>query len=325
MNPAVQPKPHIHVACGALRDADGRVLLVERPAGKIAALKWEFPGGKIEAGETPREALMRELQEEIGIVTQDCRPLILFTHEYKERIVTLHTWLITSWDGELDAREGQRFSWQAPDAPHTLDVLPTVDPILRALQLPEDYVFTPPDADADRIRSGIPRLPRGALLRLRLPLLHDAAYEALAASLRESVAAAGLRLVLDRDEAMARRVGATGLHYSQTRLATAPPPGDSAEPASERLLRFASCHDVESLRHVERVGIDGVVLGSVSPTATHPGGATLGWDGFAALAAQSNLPAYAIGGVTPLDKPRAFAGYAQGVAGISAYWSLSGS
>jgi 8-oxo-dGTP diphosphatase len=323
VSPSAQPKPHIHVACGALRDADGRVLIVERPAGKIAALKWEFPGGKIEPGETPHEALVRELQEEIGIVAQACRPLILFTHEYKERIVTLHTWLITGWDGELDAREGQRFSWQAPDAPRTLDVLPTVDPILRALQLPEDYVFTPPAADADRIRAGIPKLPHRALLRLRLPGLDAAAYEALAASLRESVAAAGLRLVLDRDEAMARRVGAAGLHYSQARLASAPSSRDSAESAP--LLRFASCHDVASLRHAERVGIDGVVLGSVSPTATHPGGAILGWEGFAALAAQSNLPAYAIGGVTPADKARAFASYAQGVAGISAYWSRSGS
>jgi len=325
VSPSAQAKPHIHVACGALRDADGRVLIVERPAGKIAALKWEFPGGKIEPGETPREALVRELQEEIGIVAHTCRPLILFTHEYKERIVTLHTWLITGWDGELEAREDQRFSWQAPDATHALDVLPTVDPILRALQLPEDYVFTPPDAGADRIRAGIPKLPRGALLRLRLPSLDDAAYETLAASLRRSIAAAGLRLVLDRDEPMARRVGAAGLHYSQARLATVPPSRDGAESSSPRLLRFASCHDVESLREAERVGLDGVVLGSVAPTATHPGGAILGWKGFAALAAQSNLPAYAIGGVTPSDKARAFFGYAQGVAGISAYWSRSGS
>lgn len=314
--------PWIHVACGALRDAAGRVLIVERPAGKIAALKWEFPGGKIEPGESPREALVRELQEEIGIEVREARPLILFTHAYKERIVTLHTWLITGWGDEPEPREAQRFSWQHPDAAHGLDVLPTVDPILRALRLPEDYVFTPPSADLEFIRAGLPHLPPGALLRLRLPGLADVAYEAVAGALAEPAAHAGLRLVVDRGEAMARRVRAAGVHLTQAQLMALPA---DAPPPSTRLWRFASCHDTASLRHASALGLDGVVIGSVKATPSHPGGDTLGWDGFAALAQQSNLPAYAIGGLQAADRDAAFARYAQGVAGISAYWSRSGS
>lgn len=316
--------PWIHVACGALRAADGRVLIVERPKGKIAALKWEFPGGKIEPGETPREALARELHEEIGIVVREARPLIRFTHAYKERKVTLYSWLITGWDGEPQARESQRFSWQRPDAEHVLDVLPTVDPILRALRLPEDYIFTPPDADARNFGEGLPRLPRGALLRLRLPALDDTAYEATARSLVRDVQAAGLRLVLDRDEPMALRIGAAGLHRTQSQLMRR---GTSAArfASSGTLLQFASCHDAEALLRAEQLGFDGVLIGSVKPTGTHPDGVPLGWDGFAALAEQTSLPVYAIGGLSPADKPEAFARYAQGVAGISAYWSRSGS
>lgn len=319
--PAGHAKPHIHVACGALRDVSGRVLLVERPAGKIAALKWEFPGGKIEPGESPRDALVRELQEEIGIEVREARPLILFTHEYEERVVTLHTWLITVWSNEPEPREAQRFSWQRPEATHGLDVLPTVDPILRALRLPEHYVFTPPGADLDFILANLAQLPARALLRLRLPEVGDVAYEAMAGALSESTANAGLRLVIDRGEAMARRVRAAGVHFTQAQLMAVP---TGAPLAPSTLWRFASCHDAESLRHASALGLEGVVIGSVKTTPTHPGGAILGWDGFAALTQHSNLPAYAIGGLDATDREHAFARYAQGIAGISAYWSRSG-
>lgn len=304
-----------------LIDAQRRVLIVERPPGKIAALKWEFPGGKIEPGESPREALDRELHEEIGIVVRQARPLLLFTHEYLERKVTLHTWLVTAWDGEVHGRESQRFVWQAPDAPHALDVLPTVGPILRALRLPEDYVFTPAGASADALVRGLSAFPRQTLLRLRQPQLDRARYETLARRLIERARAWGLRVVLDRGEPMARFLGAAGVHFPQAALMQLEP---EDLPPARNVLRLASCHDLASLQQAERLGLDAVVIGNVKASATHPGRAGLGWEGFAALASQGALPAYAIGGLGPADKPEAFAHYAQGVAGISAYWSRSG-
>lgn len=313
-------KPHIHVACGALRDAQGRVLIVERPAGKIAALKWEFPGGKIEAGETPRAALDRELHEEIGIVVRKARPLILFTHEYAERKVTLHTFLVTGWDGEVHGREAQRLAWQVPGAPHGLAVLPTVGPILRALELPEDYVFTPPDVDIERLIHGLAAFPRRTLLRLRQPGLDRRRYEAAARRLIEAARPWGLRVVLDRGEAMARQLGAAGVHFPQAELLQIEP---RQLPNARNVLRLASCHDLASLRQAERLGLDAVVIGSVNTTPSHPGAESLQWPGFMQLATQAKLPAYAIGGVGPADKPQAFSHYAQGVCGISAYWSRS--
>lgn len=313
-------KPHIHVACGALRDARGRVLIVERPAGKIAALKWEFPGGKIETGETPRAALDRELHEEIGIVVREARPLILFTHEYLERKVTLHTFLVTDWDGEVHGRESQRLAWNSPGTPHGLDVLPTVAPILRALGLPEDYVFTPPDVDVERLIRGLSAFPRQTLVRLRQPRLDRTHYEASARRLIEAARPWGLRVVLDRGEPMARLLGAAGVHFPQVALMQLEP---GQLPNANNVLRLASCHDLASLQQAERMGLDAVVIGSVSATGSHPGAAPLGWDGFTGLATQVPLPAYAIGGLGPADKPQAFAHYAQGVAGISAYWSRS--
>ena len=313
-------KPHIHVACGALRDAEGRVLLVERPLGKIAALKWEFPGGKIEPGESPRAALDRELHEEIGIAVREARPLILFTHEYLERRVTLHTFLVTQWDGQVHGREAQRLAWNPPHLHQGLDVLPTVAPILRALELPPHYVFTPPNADETFVLRALGRFPRRTLLRLRLPRLDRAAYERVARRVITEARGWGLQVVLDRGEAMSRQLGAAGVHFRQHEVMGLMPM-DLSETFVDNVLRIGSCHDATSLGKAEILGLHAAVVGPVAPTATHPDAAPLGWEGFQRLAAGTRLPVYAIGGVAPQDLPEAFAHYAQGVCGISAYWS----
>lgn len=314
---AAADKPHIHVACGALRDAQGRVLLVERPPGKIAALKWEFPGGKIERGETPRAALDRELHEEISIRVTEARPLTLFTHEYAERKVTLHAFVVTGWEGEVHGREGQRLAWELPWARHGLDVLPTVNPIQYALQLPDEYAFTRPNATEASILSGLPFLRRGTLLRLRLPTLSRNAYSELAQRVIAAARPWGLPVVLDRGEAMARCLGAAGVHFPQATLMQLQP--NDLAPVYN-VMRFASCHDVESLRHAAMLSLDAAVIGHVRDTASHANRPPMGWAGFQDLAASTPMPAYAIGGLTPADKPEAFAHYAQGVCGISAYW-----
>ena len=305
-----------------LQDAAGQVLIAQRPAGKIAAGKWEFPGGKIEAGESARDALTRELHEELGVDLREARPLRRFTHAYSDRVVTLATWLVTRWDGELHGRESQRFEWHRPDAAITLDLLPTVAPILRALQLSEDYIFTPPDLAPDQLLLELTHLARGTLLRLRRPGLAHAAYQDLARRLIDAAQPRALRVVLDRGEPMARWLGAAGVHFTQTALMQLEPEDVPRLPNGE-LLRIASCHDHTSLQHAARLGLDAVVIGNVQATSTHPERASLGWSGFAALMEQNALPAYAIGGLGPADKPVAFAQYAQGVAGISAYWSRS--
>ncbi|MGQ0698666.1 MAG: Nudix family hydrolase [Panacagrimonas sp.] len=307
--------PHIEVACGVLRLESGDVLIAQRPEGKIAAGKWEFPGGKIEAGESSRAALGRELHEELGIELRVARPLIRFTHAYWDRVVTLDTWVVSGWDGEVHGREGQRFEWRTPAEALNLDVLPTVAPILRALALPEDYVFTPPDANERRIREGLAQLPRRALLRLRLPSLEREAYAALAQSVLADARALGLRVMLDRDRAMAQELGADGWHLPQQVLMSL------AQLEPESLLRIASCHDAASLARARELGFDAAVLGTIAATHTHPGTALLGWNEFAKLAGKANLPVYGIGGVGPNDKATAFEHRAQGVAGISAYWS----
>lgn len=313
-------RPVIHVACGVLCRADGTVLMAQRPEGKIAAGWWEFPGGKIEAGESPRDALARELQEELGVVLRTAEPLIRFGHDYSNRRVVLDTWRVTAFDGEPRSLEGQAFRWFAIDELALQQpVLPTVEPIAQALRMPPHYVFTPPSAGLGEITAGLAALPVAALLRLRLPALDDAAYAALAVALLPRAHAAGLRLLLDRDPALVTTLGADGWHADGRQLRTL-----DARPAGLPLA-LASVHDADELDRARVLGFDAAVLAPVLPTDSHPGAATLGWDGFRERRDESPLPVYALGGLGPADLDAARAHHAQGVAGIRAYWASGSS
>lgn len=316
MSEALPVRPVIAVACGVLVDAVGRVLLAQRPEGKIAAGYWEFPGGKIEPGETPRHALDRELHEELGITVREARPLIRFRHEYSNRTVLLDTWLVTRFEDVPHGREDQALAWREASAltDHG-PVLPTVLPIAAALNLPPDYVFTPPLADERFIRERLPRLPRSTLLRLRLPQLSDTDYSDLARRVLGDCHGLGLHLVLDRAPQQAAELAAFGWHADSRQLA-----GLTERPLPAALACLASCHGRQELLRAAALGFTAAVLGPVQPTATHPDREPLGWHGFVDCMAGIALPVYALGGVGPAQHAEAYAAYAQGTAGISAYW-----
>ena len=107
----------VTVAACALVDADGRVLLAQRPEGKPMAGLWEFPGGKVEAGETPEQTLIRELEEELGIVVKEAclAPLTFASHTYPDFHLLMPLYVCRRWDGMVTAREGQKLSWVRPN------------------------------------------------------------------------------------------------------------------------------------------------------------------------------------------------------------------
>lgn len=112
----LSPLPLIHVSSVALIDGENRVLLTKRPEGKILAGLWEFPGGKLMAGETPEQCLIRELQEELGIATfSTCLAPFTFTsHRYEHFHLVMMLFLCRKWEGQLLSREGQEMQWVAP-------------------------------------------------------------------------------------------------------------------------------------------------------------------------------------------------------------------
>jgi len=108
-----QAKPLVLVAAAALVRSDGRLLLARRPMGKSMAGLWEFPGGKVEAGETPQGALARELKEELGISVReaDMSAFSFASHEYQKFFLLMPVFMVRTWEGEIDAREGQQVAW----------------------------------------------------------------------------------------------------------------------------------------------------------------------------------------------------------------------
>jgi 8-oxo-dGTP diphosphatase len=122
-------RPEVQVAVGVLVRPDGRFLLTSRPPGKVYAGYWEFPGGKLEAGETVEEALRRELQEEIGITIGQVHPWKVERVDYPHALVCLHFCKVFEWTGELQMHEGQSFAWEALPV-RSEPVLPGTVPVL---------------------------------------------------------------------------------------------------------------------------------------------------------------------------------------------------
>src|SRR5680860_281605 len=129
-------RPIVIVAACALLDPEGAVLIAKRPEGRPLAGLWEFPGGKIEAGEEPEEALIREIREELGIdiAKSDLTPLIFASHAYPDFHLLMPVYLCRRWQGSVAAREGQELLWVRPDALHRYDMPPADEPLKIALR-----------------------------------------------------------------------------------------------------------------------------------------------------------------------------------------------
>lgn len=128
-------RPIVIVAACALLDKEGAVLIAKRPAGRPLAGLWEFPGGKVEAGERPEDALIRELREELGIeiAASDLTPLTFASHAYPDFHLLMPVYLCRHWRGDVTAHEGQELQWVRPDALQLYDMPPADEPLKSAL------------------------------------------------------------------------------------------------------------------------------------------------------------------------------------------------
>ena len=124
----------LDVAAGILCDSIGRVLIAERVGGGPFQGLWEFPGGKIDCGESPREALARELTEELGIDVSGCTSFMRLRHEYADRLVNIEFFLVNAWSSEPIGREGQALRWVPRDRLNAEELLPANVPVIAALQ-----------------------------------------------------------------------------------------------------------------------------------------------------------------------------------------------
>jgi len=305
----------IDVAVGIVWRPDGRVLLAERPSGKPWSGYWEFPGGKIEPGESVRHALARELHEELGIELDDATPWVTRVHAYPEKTVRLHFQRVHRWHGAPHGREGQRLSWENPVAITVAPLLPANDALRRALALPSIYAIT--NAQRLGVEGFLSKLEAALqegvrLVQVREPGMPPDRFVAFAQQVLERARRVGASVLVNGDPAIVQHIGADGVHLSASRLMKL----ESAP------MDFwgASCHNAEELEQAARLHASFVVLSPVLATASHPGVPEMGWEQFATLAADRPFPVYALGGMRRELLETAWRHGAHGIALLSGIW-----
>jgi 8-oxo-dGTP diphosphatase len=296
------------VAAAVIERPDGTFLLACRPEGKPYPGYWEFPGGKIEAGEDPRRALDRELEEELGIRVREATPWITRVYAYTHATVRLHFFRVTAWEGEPQPLEDQAIAWQRVEAPEVSPMLPANAPVLAALALPAVMVVSnaaETGFDAWSLRLSAQVIGERLLVQIREKGLEPQRVQFLLSRALTRGTPFGAVVVVNSD--CGAWPQADGVHLTSKALMDA-----TARPAGR--VVGASCHDAREVAHAAQLGLDYVVVGPVKATPSHPGAVTLGWGGFAALVHDCPLPAYAIGGLSRADLAEAKRHGAHGVA-----------
>ncbi len=309
----------MHVAAAAIEGPDGRLLITQRAPDAHQGGLWEFPGGKLEPGESVQAALCRELREELGIEALAYHPLIRIPYSYPDKCVLLDVWRVTRFRGEPRGLEGQPLRWVECEALEPGQFPAANRPIINALQLPDRYLVTGAAAGLKAFEQRLGRaLEKGVrLVQLRAPDLDPGDYLHYAQRARQLCQGVGAQLLLNADPALASCVPDVGLHLNSRRLMAVS--RDELEPWRGKLIS-ASCHDLQELMRASELALSFVSLSPVNATASHPGAAALGWSQFEALVERAALPVYALGGVDGEDIGRVQALGGQGVAAIRAFW-----
>lgn len=312
----------VQVAVAILIRPNGEYLLASRPDGKGWAGWWEFPGGKIEAGETPEHALIRESQEELGITPTKIQPWIKrrydypATHDAEAKTVLLHFFFVSEWQGELQAREGQQFAWQHPQKLNVSPVLPANAPIMQALSLPSVYAISNVFEMGEQafLQALKQQLDQGLqLLQIREPQLDEDNLTQLSTKVLSLCAPYDCRCLLNGTPEQSLQLGYQGVHLNSQRLMAM-----TTKP--DHLMIGASCHDAEQLQKAQTLQLDFALLSPVLPTPSHPEAPGLGWEKFGEMLDGLEIPVYALGGMHLKHLAQAQACGARGVAMQRAIW-----
>lgn len=310
----VSPTPAIIVVAAIIRGDDGRLCLSKRADHQHQGGRWEFPGGKVEQGETLDAALARELEEELGMVAAASTPFMTIAHQYDDLHVTLHFRDVRAWQGEPQGREGQRVRWFLPDELGGLHFPAANQPVVNAIRLPEQLVVAPEAITLSELLSGIDRLnaeQQGLYLR---QWSDHAEVAAIVAQCKQRGVKVWLRAVDAQSVIAAKTLGVFALHFPGKALAQL-----NERPAYDGIIS-AAVHEQTARDKAEALNLDMALVSPVLPTPTHPGRPALGWPQAESLMKGASLACYALGGVTPKDLVNARDHGAVGVAGIRAFW-----
>lgn len=311
-------KPYIRVAAGVIINQNQNILLAQRPEGKPWSGWWEFPGGKIEEGESVEQALSRELEEELGIKIAGAQIWVRYIYEYPKNIVELWFCKVTQWQGEPKGLENQALAWTLPHKAHELgDLLPASLAPLQWLQIPQVYALSQwqkPEHVEHYMTRFEAALAQGVrLFQFREPNWPDGpaakSLKAVFASMLARCHEKGVRLIVNSVHPISWALMADGIQLraqDAVQLEQRPLPKDK--------LVGVSCHHLADILYAQQLDTDFMVLGHVLNTPSHPDAEPLGWTQFQTFAQEAGRPVFAIGDQSPATLAQAQFHGAHGVA-----------
>jgi 8-oxo-dGTP diphosphatase len=307
----------VEVVAAVIRSSDGRLLLTRRAEHAMQGGLWEFPGGKVQPGESLVQALSRELLEELGIAATNFEPLISVRHAYPEFTVRLNVFHITAWQGSPQALESQPLGWFQDGELERLPMPDADRPVIGALRLPSTYPITPGGpVDADWWRTFQHGLDCGyRMVQLRVKEVAGSQLRAIAERAAALASRSNCKIILNGPTGWVDKLGLAGAHLTAADLMSL-----RQRPLAKRFLLGASCHSLEELRQAEKIGADWACLSPVNRTGSHPQSAPLGLEAFSSWVREVSLPVYGLGGLSQSDIPAIRAAGGQGVAGLSGFW-----
>lgn len=321
-------KKLIHVAVGIIFDCDpaekGKILIAKRADHQHQGGLWEFPGGKVEEGESVQVALKRELEEELELQSciENMRPLIKIPFHYSDKSVLLDVWSV--YDGKMPSRnnetvlrgkENQPLAWVDQTSLAEYEFPAANKAILDALSLPSQIAISQDNKNPERILSQVATVLKnhtGIWVQLRAPSLDQMQYTQLAMQLYGLCHEAGSKLIWNCPLDWYQIAFADGLHLSISRTSEL---SDSKRPIPDGQWLSMACHNLAELEMAQTMA-DYVLVSPVHETQTHPQTTALTWSGFKNITDQARIPCYALGGLQKSELEYCIQMGGQGVAGI---------
>lgn len=307
----------VQVSVGVVFNSNGQILISRRLERSEYGGYWEFPGGKVEPGETLTEALYRELYEEVGICCQNPIPLITVPYNFSAKPIILSVYKVNNFSGTAESREGQPIKWISIDEVSDYRFPPANQAIIHALNLPQKLFITP-EPDIDNIGVYLLRLTQAIqnhkpMVRLRAKNISHKQYISLAHQLNFICKTSNVKLIVDDIETM-HETNADGLHLTSENLLQT----DNSLNLHDKIIG-GSVHNIEQAKYASKLKLHYACVSPVKHTTTHPNLTPLGWEKFTQLASIIPSPVYALGGLSQSDLNIAVEQGGQGIAGITGF------
>ena len=308
----------VHVAVAAIVNDKNQVLIAKRPDHVHQGGLWEFPEGKLEEEETVKQALLREIKEELNISISSYEPLIQIKYDYKDKSVLLDVKLVREYSGDPVGVEGQPIKWKNISDLNQLAFPSANKNIISALQLPDSYMITGKFESKEDFQKILrASLSNGSrLVQLRCKQICNASEYAELACIAKSICDEfGSVLILNTTVKNFNRTQADGLNLNSQTIFQY-----TSRPIPRSVLLSVSCHNEAEIKQATLLEADIVLLSPVKETVSHPGVKGIGWEKFNTLVKNIQCPVYALGGMNTSDKNASKEAGAQGIAAISSFW-----